>query len=268
MDKKNSDIDTVILRLSDFAKKSESGELSVSQFVSPAQAVQLKIELSRLGISDRAVFFGGYEDAERNVLFVLPSYTDGFDGDAKEKLFTFFPDEVKEEVCALDIEGGGFVTLSHRDYLGSLLSLGIERDVLGDVVLQNEHEAVIFCKKSIVEYISNYLERVSGDAVKVTKFEDLQNLKVHREFQRINATIASGRFDCVVSALTGLSREKSQGLIDGELCQIDYRVETRREYALCVPCTISIRGYGKFILREFSGTTKKGRIRISADKYI
>ena len=236
--------------------------------MSPSEVAVARVILTEKKTAHRAVFFGGYSEAERQRLFLLPSYTDDFDGNASEKLDIYFSEEQKEAVCSLIVRGSGYRELTHRDYLGSILSLGLERDAVGDLVLIDSHSAVIFCSNKIGEFLKNSLEKISNDTVSVADFDVTENFSAHREFKRINDTVASNRLDCVVSALTGLSREKAQELIKKELCQLNYITECRSDRTLETPCTLTLRGYGKYILRELDGFTKKGRLKMSADKYI
>ncbi len=263
-----SEFNILTARISDFTRCSQSGELSVSSFLSPSEAAVARVILSEKKAAHRAVFFGGYSEAERQRLFLLPSYTDDFDGDSAEKLYAYFSDERREAVCSLIIRGSGYRELNHRDYLGSVLSLGIERDAIGDIVLLDKTCAVIFCSDKIREFLKGSLERISNDVVSVADFEVADDFSANREFKRINDTVASNRLDCVVSALTGLSREKAQELIKKELCHLNYMAECRCDRALETPCVLTLRGYGKYILRELDGFTKKGRLKMSADKYI
>lgn len=264
----NSEFNILTARIYDFARRSEAGELSVSSFLSPSEAAVARVILSERKIVHRAVFFGGYSEAERQRLFLLPSYTDDFDGDVAEKLDTCFFDDRRDAVCPLIIRGSGYREFTHRDYLGSVLSLGLERDAIGDIVLLDSYSAVIFCSAQIGEFLKSSLERISNDVVSVWDFDVTDDFSANREFKRINDTVASNRLDCVVSALTGLSREKAQDLIKKELCQLNYMTECRSDRALETPCVLTLRGYGKYILREFDGFTKKGRLKMSADKYI
>lgn len=268
MEQRDEGLCLIRARAADCAKRSEAGGLYVFPFTSPAEAEYLRRGLAEQGIGHRAVFFGGFEGAERCEVFVLPSYTDNFDGDAREKLETYFDDEVRESICAVKITGSGFSTLTHRDYLGSILSLGLDRSVLGDIVVTDSSHAIAVCTGRIVEFLLQNLCRVAGDAVSVEVISDLRSIQLNPEFKRISATVASDRLDCIVSALTGLSRERAQALIEGELCRINHITEKRREYPVKAQSIISVQGYGKYILREYEGSTKKGRIRISADKFI
>lgn len=268
MEQRDSELCMIRARAADCAKRSEAGGLYVFPFMSPAQAEQLRRSLAEQGVGHRAVFWGGFEDAQRCAVFVLPSYTDMLDGDAREKLETYFSDEIRENIRAVMISGSGFCELEHRDYLGSILSLGLDRSVLGDIAVIDGSHAVAVCTARIAEFLLQDLKRVAGDAVRVEAFEDIRSIEVKTEFRHISATIASNRLDCIVSALTGLSREKAQALIEGELCRLDYITEKRREYPVKAQSIISVQGYGKYILRGYEGSTKKGRLRISADKFI
>ncbi len=255
-------------RVRDFVRGSQKGELSVSSFLSPAEIAYVRMALKEEKVLHRGLFVGGYDGAERRVLFLLPSYTDDLDGELNEKAELYFADELHESVVALKISGSKYADLTHRDYLGGLLALGIERSVLGDIVVLDSHSAVVFCSGRIVEFIRTSLERIANDAVTIKEITVAEGMLPKEEFRSICGTVASPRLDCVVSALTGLSRERSQELIKKELCQLDYITETRCDTLLVSSCTLSVRGYGKFILRSIDGVTKKGRIRISADKYI
>ena len=80
--------------------------------------------------------------------------------------------------------------------------------------------------------------------------------------------MASKRLDCVVGALTNLSREKAQALIKTGLCEVNYLVEQRVDAEVKTPCVISARGYGKFNVLSFDGETKRARLRLVAQKYV
>ena len=124
-------------RLDDMIGQSARGELVCGNFLSPADAAFLKRLATERGILNSLFLFGGYEGAERQISVILPEYISGYDGNASHKAFEFFSEEIGEAVKAIKIKGSGYRSLSHRDYLGSLLSLGIERDRLGDIVIEN-----------------------------------------------------------------------------------------------------------------------------------
>ena len=256
-------------RLEDHLARSERGETAVSCFLTPGERKQAERYLVRRGMGKRCRFWGGYPDAERVCLIVLPAYyedlADWMDGLEEASL----SEELGEDgVTAVRITGSGYRTLTHRDYLGSLLGLGLERDALGDIAVQNDREAVVFCKGRMADFLISTLEKVASDAVKCRKYRVDEAFTDGRHYKPVTDTVASARLDCIVAALTNLSREDAQGLVRGGMVDLDFETEERVDKLLVAPATLSVRGYGRYILRAFDGETKKGRLRMRADQLI
>ena len=180
----------------------------------------------------------------------------------------FLEDLGEDGVSAIRITGSGYKVLSHRDYLGSLLGLGLERDALGDIAVQNDREAVVFCKGRMASFLISALEKVGADAVRVAAYRMDKDITDGKRYKPISDTVASARLDCIVAALTNLSREDAQSLVRSGMVELDFEVEERVDKQLTAPATLSVRGYGRFILRGFDGETKKGRLRLRADQLI
>ena len=132
-------------RLCDMLTRAMRGEPVFGNFLSPADAAFAKRVLRELNAEDGFLLYGGYDGAERLIPIILPDYVSDYPGTAEEKVKTLFADELTCAVCAVKIKGSGYRALTHRDYLGSLLSLGIERDRLGDIVTDGDFSAVVFC---------------------------------------------------------------------------------------------------------------------------
>lgn len=258
----------LISRAEDHLRLAERGEPVCGNFLTPAEAAFTASVFKDLRATERVFFFGGYSDAERKRVFVLPSFLSDFEGDAEDKARAYFPDTVADAVRAIRIKGSGYRELSHRDYLGSILALGIERCSVGDVVVENEYQAVVFCTDKIFDYLLMGIERIASDKVSVSEFIPDEDFAAKREFLPIKDTVASNRLDCVVGALTNLSREKSQALIRSGLCEVNYILEQRVDVPIKVPSTLTLRGYGKYTVIEFDGETKRGRLRLIAQKYV
>ena len=255
-------------RIDDGLRQSDRGELVCGNFLSPAERAYAEIVARSKRAYDRVFCFGGYNESERKRIFFLPSYLADFDGEVAEKVRLYCADEFSSAICALKIRGSGYRELSHRDYLGSILSLGIERREIGDIVVIGECEAIVFCTDRIRDYLITSLDKIATDKVKVDLFSLPDDFKVEKNTVRINDTVASPRFDCVVGALTNLSREKAQNLINSGLCEVDHLPELRVDRQIDAGATISVRGYGKFSVISFDGETRRGRIRMSAEKYV
>ena len=255
-------------RALDQLRQADRGELVCGNFLTPQEAAYTLSVLRERRAFDRAFLFGGYRDAERKRLFVLPSFLSDVDGSEEEKARLYFPDELSAAVRAIKITGSGFRELSHRDYLGSILSLGIERCSVGDIAVIDRFSAVVFCTDKIFDYLISGIDRIASDKVTVKEYFPDEDFCVSREYQPVRDTVASERLDCVVGALTNLSRDKAQALIRSGLCEVNYVVEERVDFTIKTPSIVTLRGYGKYDVLEFDGETKRGRIRLVARKYI
>lgn len=255
-------------RLDDLIARTERGELACGNFLSPADAAFVERLARERGVESRLAMLGGYEDAERRIPIIIPEYATSYGEDAIEAANSLFADEISEEIRAVHIKGSGYRSLSHRDYLGSVLALGIERDRLGDIVILDDFSAVVICSGSVFDFLLSGIDRIASDKVSVSNFERLDELVAKREFLPIRDTVASERLDCIVAALTNLSREKAQTLIRSGLCELDYIPEERCDRIVAPPCKISVRGFGKYDILAFDGETRRARLRLVARKYI
>ena len=256
-------------RVEDLIRQTERHyEVAMGDFLSPAEAARVGVFLRTASTDAIPVFYGGYSGAERTRLLVLPSYMQPENGVSGDTLKAAFPEVADEAVSALRIEGSGFKVLSHRDYMGSVLGLGIERSVIGDIVTEGDFGALMFCVPSIVPYITGELRKIGSDSVKVTEVALPPDFRVERQFETVRDTIASARLDCIVAALAGLSREKAQNAIRGEQVEVDHLTESRVDRTVGEGSTVTVRHVGKFIIRSTEDVTRRGRYRLVADKYI
>lgn len=255
-------------RIDDCLRQADRGELVCGNFLTPSEVSCAEIILRSRRATDRAFFFGGYEGAERRRIIVLPSYLDDMDGEPYEKATLYFADELGNCIRAVKIKGSGYRVLTHRDYLGSVLSLGIERSSVGDIVVQSDFEAVLFCTDKILGFLLSSLDKIASDKVSAEEYTLPEDFAVPKNVAVIRDTVASKRFDCVIGALTDLSREKAQNLINSGMCEIGHLPEIRVDRQIKENDIISVRGYGKFRIVSFDGETKRHRLRLSAEKYI
>ncbi len=260
-------------RLDDLIEKAERGSTAVLPFLSPHDARVAKRLIEARGLSGQAWFFGGYEGAERVCLFLLPDYMTAMLPCAPaeapaEELQALLCEELAGAVVPLSVTGSGYRTLTHRDYLGAVLNLGLERDALGDIAVQNERRAILFCSRTVAAFLCTHLERVASDAVRCAPCTLDEGFTDGRSYRPISDTVASPRLDCVVAALTNLSREAAQSAIRTGLVEVEYEPEERSDAILTPPLVLTVRGHGKYILRAFEGETRKGRLRLRADQLV
>lgn len=256
-------------RLDDLERRANGGVVAHSFFLTPSEAYKAEKYFTVKGNKDRICFFGGYLSAQRKQIFLLPEYlSDSVDVNDADALILAIEDEFCASVSALRIKGSGFRELSHRDYLGSILSLGIERSAIGDICISGASEATVFCAPEVEGLILYELSSVGNDKVKVEKVALDYHMESTQRFLPIRDTVASDRLDCVVAAILNLSRERAQNLIKGGFVEHNYETAEKIDARVENGDTLSARGYGKFIVRDITEETKKGRIRLFAEKYI
>lgn len=155
--------------------------------------------------------------------------------------------------------------LTHRDILGALMGLGIERETLGDIVIR-ENGAYIFCVETMAAHIAESFTKAKHTDLSVSFAESLPEGALYR-LAPAELTIASERLDCIIAAYAKLSRGDAAELIGKGLVFVN-GVQTENG-AKTVPENgiVSVRGYGRFILREQARRTRKDRLVVRIEKY-
>ena len=259
-------------RLEDALRKSNSGSVAYIPFLTMRERRRAERFLNARGMRENYWLWGGHATAERTCLFLLPDYLvtilSADAAEREEEIPNYLAEELTEAVVAISITGSGFRKLTHRDYLGAVLGLGIERDAIGDIAVQNEHKAILFCPRMLGAFLIGELTKVGSDTVRCRECTIDESFTDGKKYRPISDTVASARLDCVVAALCNLSREAAQGAVRSGLVEVDFEPEERVDTVLEPPVTVSVRGHGRFILRSFDGETKKGRLRLKADQLI
>lgn len=151
--------------------------------------------------------------------------------------------------------------LTHRDFLGAVMNLGIERDVVGDIFLPDEKSALLFCHENIADYIVENLDRVRHTNVVCKRAEGEIALE-SAEPERISVTVASPRADGVISRVYNLSREESRELFNNGRVFINGIQTQNLSCQLKEEDAVTVRGFGKFIYYGQTGVSKKGKERV------
>ncbi|MBQ2545960.1 MAG: hypothetical protein II557_06690 [Clostridia bacterium] len=258
-------------------------EIAATDFCSPAEKREIYNELNaRIGSGmSRCFFWGGCRGAERGVTVFLPEWYLPADApahhmpldEARTDAFAAFlcenPDVLAEiPVTALSVKGSGFRELGHRDFMGGILSLGVDRSVIGDIAVLSPSEALVFAHKKIAPYLVSELTRIGRDAVRVEEARIAPDFVLPRRFEEIPVVVSSPRLDGVVKALCGKSREAAAEMVREGLCEVNYAVCTDVSKELSAGDVLSVRGVGKFVVGEVTGSTKSGRLRMACRKYV
>lgn len=155
--------------------------------------------------------------------------------------------------------------LTHRDFLGALMNLGIDRSTIGDIKV-GEKQAYLFCQDTIGEFICESLSKVRHTNVKCSVTENARDF-VQEEPEIVCVQVQSVRVDAVLAKVYNMSREKSLELfragkvfVNGRLCENNARTLKSGDI-------VNARGFGKFRLEEGTRETRKGKLAIEAAVY-
>lgn len=194
-------------------------------------------------------FWGGSSFSERKRALIYPSY--------------FEPEKKDFEVSILEIQyPTKFVTIEHRDVLGSLMNLGIKRGKFGDI-LQNNDRIQIIVTGDIADYVHLNVERIGKASVKMKPVSEDELIASDETYEMKEGTVSSLRLDVVLSEIYGLSRSKVSPLIQGSKVKVNWRVTEETSFAVEPGDYLSLRGYGRSKLLAVEGKTKKDKWRIS-----
>ncbi len=170
-------------------------------------------------------------------------------------------------VHPLLLEGSGFRALSHRDWLGSLMSLGIKREILGDITVWDDFHAIAFCQTKSTPYLISELKKAGRDAVRAAPCLLPEGFVPQQQYIPVTGTVASPRADGVVRTLCNVSREDAAAMIQRGLVELNYDPIEKTDISVAAGDIISVRGYGKFKIDEIGRPTQRGRMHLAARKY-
>ncbi len=196
-------------------------------------------------------FDGGYADAERTMFVCCPEYAETDTDDILSVIRIF----------GRELEG-----LTHRDYLGSLMGLGITRENVGDILV-TEDGAFVFVKCEIADYIVNNLDKIGRHGIKTELCRCADADIPKPRFREINGTVSSMRLDAVAALCAGVSRAKAAELICQGLVSLNFEVAESVSARVSEGDLISVRGFGRTRLERTGGTTRKGRIAVTLLRY-
>ena len=239
------------------------------------------VELSRIAYTREIVTFSEFLNLnELNILHTTPKNmllsqykTYGGYGLSERQMAAFLPDalyydyQYPIQIIEISPVNRKFAEeLSHRDYLGAVMNLGIERCKLGDILIE-DGKAILFAKEELAGYIMEHLTRIRHTTVRTSilpAFED----SYEPRYEELKGTVASVRLDTVLSLAYPLSRSKVTGLIEGARVFVNGNLVTSNGYRLKEGDILSVRKMGRIGYNGILSETKKGRYMVSIRKYI
>lgn len=184
--------------------------------------------------------------------------------DWERKLIHFGQGEPAIDVLKITSTAGEHEILKHSDYLGALMGLGLERRVIGDIVVDGD-SAYVYAKSSITEYILQQLTSVSRASVTIEIVEELPDEAKPKRI-REEHVVSSLRLDRFIATVFKMSRGKAAEAIEGGLIFIDGRQELKVHYQLEPEERISFRRRGKVQFTEIKGETRKGSLVVVVER--
>ena len=233
-------------RLEELALRAgRSGRAQFTRFLEPSWQRAVEAEAARQGV--RALLYGGYPEAERTMA-------------------AFYSDEPPEAgdfpLCALRVEWNArFSSPGHRDLLGALLGLGIEREATGDIAMGEWRGgpcAYLFATEEMADYIAANFESAGRTSVKVRRADEAPKL-LPPEGRALRVTVQNPRLDAVVAAGWRMSRAEAQRLVAAGLVKLNHVPNLRVDARVDAGDLISAKGRGRLKVAEVQGQSRRGR---------
>ena len=249
---KGTEGESMAVKLVDFAEQAlKNQKYKLSGFLTPFEQSMAETIAKTLG-NLNVDFDGGFNGAERRrAAFCHEDF-------AGTPAF---------EISVIKAEWNGeFARLSHRDVLGSILSLGVDREVVGDIIATKEFAKILVDKK-LADYFVTNLKRI-GDAPVETTLDELSEIAPKEErVKEIKATVASLRADSIAAAGFGMSRSKAATEIAADKVKLNWQTVKNAAQSIKEGDVLSMHGRGRLEVAEIRGQTKKGRISVVLKRY-
>ncbi len=242
------DIKLLVARINDLKQISQKS--NSPKFIGFLNAEETTAAAKQFNQAEKYAFFGGYDNAERVMLGVLPEWCDDPAFPITAVTFTFRPCD----------------KLSHRDFLGALMALGIARETVGDILIK-DGKAVVFVSSDISKFVLTQIDKVGNVGVTLSEGCDSPLPEMGKKLE-CSVTVASVRLDCVVAAICNMSRTQASEKIADGLVMINSVCVTKPTLSIRAYDKITIRQKGKYDIVSCDEVSKKGRIILKYNKYV
>ena len=227
-----------------------------TQFLSPGERASVTDLLNAWG-KPRHLFWGGYPDSERQLcLFPADWQEDGP------------PDGPDGPLAAVEAKFPANASLSHRDILGSLMGLGITREVLGDILLPRPGLCQAVCLRETLPILLSQWEGAGRYKASLAEIPLSRLTPRPAQVKTIRDTVATPRLDAVVASGFSLSRGKAAALISSGRVSLNHRECLKADRQVAEGDVLTCRGLGKCVVKEVPGQSKKGRTMLILERYV
>ncbi len=229
-----------------------------TEFLNMYQENIIRKELERIKAKNY-ILTGGYSEAESKILIMYPEkITEEI---AKENITNII------KVIKIQLPNEQKGKYQHRDYLGTIMQFGLERERIGDIIVY-EDEAYVIVLSENAQYIKDSLQTTKKFKKSKIEIIDIVEMKVKKpEFEEIKISVSSQRLDNFISEICKISRSETTRLIASELVSINCKIETKQTKTVEIGDILIIRGKGKFIVSDFLDINRKGKQVVIVKKY-
>ena len=204
--------------------------------------------------------YGGYDDAERKVIVFLPFYVDNY--------YSFIQENPSElPFVIFRVEKDSFSSLSHRDYLGALTGMGIKREKLGDIIVDDKG-CYFFAKESVSKFIQQNFTSAGRGTLKINIVTEKKDFSKNIKTEEICCFVASPRVDAVVGSVFSFSRSKSAEIIEKGLVFVNDEQIMKPDFKIKKGDKLVLKGKGRAIIKDDSSKSKKGRIALIVEVFV
>ncbi len=217
--------------------------LQASDFLNPHEQ-KLACQLVNQFLELHYILDGGIEPSEQKIILIGPDFMD-LKGEEKVNLY----------------KGSWSGTFSHRDILGSVLSLGVQRKKIGDIFF-TEDAFYIAVKAELGNFLEFNLSKIKRNKISLEKVSSSEVSRPKPHYEQKDVTVSSERLDAVISEFYNLSRKQTAQLLQRERVKLNYCPETKASVLLNRKDLVSVRKKGRFIYDGILSKTKKGRYRV------
>lgn len=226
-----------------------------TDFLDLAQKHLLEDILNKRKVSNYK-FFGGFEQAERTMLFLFPD--------------TYNNDKVFEQVISvirITLPKEQWKTLEHKSYLGAIIKLGLERKKVGDIIVKDDGADIVVSTEIEKFLLNNLTELKRFQKAEIERLNISEINYVEKEKQVFKINVPSMRLDAIVGELAKVSRSIANNYIMQERVFVDFKQELRNSRQMKEGAIITIRGKGRFTIAKILGETRSKRINLEIHKW-
>ena len=250
----------IIAQVLDIISLMEKGQkIESTDFLDMYQISLVETFLKKISF-ENYILYGGFEEAERKVLIVYPEkYT-------KEMLEKNYGKIISIVKIELPEENHG--KYAHRNYLGGIVKLGLKREKVGDILVFDDGADIVT--------VNDFAQILCTELGSLTRFQnskievlDIKNIRTREiKLEEVKIIVPSLRLDNFVSDLARTSRSKAVDIIDQERVFVNGKNETKASKQIKKDDVITIRGKGRFVIKDFVGNTRSGRTVVLVEKYV